>query len=61
MLIKGYGEMAKAQIGLKVAFRWWAKPALMLAVIAYEIFGKEVPETLIDSIVRHGTRLEIVE
>ena len=53
--------MAKAQIGLKVSFRWWAKPALMLSVICYEIFGKEVPESLIDSIVRRGTRLEIVE
>lgn len=53
--------MAQVNVSLQVSFRWWAKPALYAIVIAAAISRRYVSDTAVDFIVRHGTRLEVVE
>lgn len=53
--------MASVNVSLHVSFRWWAKPALYVIVVAAVVFKRDVSDAAVDFVCRHGTRLEIVE
>lgn len=53
--------MAQVNVSLQVSFRWWAKPALYAIVIAATILRRDVSDTAVDFVCRHGMCLGIVE
>lgn len=53
--------MENIQVSLHATFKWWAKPVLFCTVLAAVLCKREVPDSVVDFVCRHGMRVEIVE
>lgn len=58
--LTGAKPMALSEITAEITIKWWVKPLAHVAAIVFAVYGKsEFPESFVDFIVHHGTKIEI--